>query len=388
MNLSTSRSLAVLFGLGWLVLTSLSGKALAEEKGLYRIEVLVFRFLDPTQLEGEQWQENPGYPRFDKAIKLLPASSEASISFASPISEFEDMDPDNTVSSSEPDERAEPQTFALTQDKNLAARQLENEGQSDYAGTDVNPGKTEDTATSPVYWVPFQALEKEQLSIAPMWDRLSESEKYAPMLLQGWVQSIEPPDRSRAVYIGEVVADEAEQPAQENDAGLLSIQASEMGADPDEIQKENIEGNIPINPEEPSSHDISSDIEAGIDPNQAEAPGDAWTVTDSLTGDIGEMPGQTPSEPFLDEQPRVEGILRASKSNYFHLDIDLALTLPVEDSAEESSFYINDSWRRVFRLFESRRIKIGQINYFDHPAFGVLVKVVDLVEDHQDEVAR
>lgn len=380
----------ILLGLCGFIFALTSGRALADENGLYRIEVLAFRYLDSGQLEGEQWLENPGYPRFDKAIKLIPSSSEASINFGGfGIADQSEMEQDTVSSNPFQNEVAEPQTFALGQDKSLSTRQLEREEKQGSVGTDVDPVGTEDVTRSPVYWVPFQSLEKEQMDIASMWDRLSNSEKYSPMLLQGWVQSIEAPDRSRAVYLGEIKTTEPEQPGLENGRDFLPVQEPEIEPKPETIELNNTGSRQGIGSEMTALLEGSNALAANTGSDRPDIPDvDAVVSSDTLLESESDLQDDASSETVLKDQPKIEGILRASKSNYFHLDIDLALTLPVEDSAEVSSFYIDDDWKRVFRLFESRRIKIGEINYFDHPAFGVLVKVVDLSEDNQGEVTR
>ena len=74
-----------------------------------------------------------------------------------------------------------------------------------------------------------------------------------------------------------------------------------------------------------------------------------------------------------------DGIIRLRKSRYLHLDLDFAyfpdaLEQPDLDLAEEASGNSRLSTDYV-RLTESRRIKLDDLNYFDHPLFGLNIQV-------------
>ncbi len=72
-----------------------------------------------------------------------------------------------------------------------------------------------------------------------------------------------------------------------------------------------------------------------------------------------------------------DGIVRLRKSRFLHLDVDFAyfpvslkqpdLATPEQAAKYESVDYV--------RLTQSRRIKPEEINYFDHPLFGLLIQV-------------
>lgn len=67
--------------------------------------------------------------------------------------------------------------------------------------------------------------------------------------------------------------------------------------------------------------------------------------------------------------PSLDGTVNFYVSRFLHLDVDLAL----ED--EVSSFLSSDTTIENYRITEARRIKTSDINYFDHPQFGVLILV-------------
>lgn len=65
-------------------------------------------------------------------------------------------------------------------------------------------------------------------------------------------------------------------------------------------------------------------------------------------------------------RPRIDGWLRLRSSHFLHVDTDLVLyigDLPHAGNAE------------MVRLTETRRVKLNEVHYLDHPLFGVLVKV-------------
>lgn len=73
--------------------------------------------------------------------------------------------------------------------------------------------------------------------------------------------------------------------------------------------------------------------------------------------------------------------IKLYKQKFEHVDIEVQLerqipkTLLAEFAQKRklSLFDVGESWR--FRLQESRKIKPGELQYFDHPMFGVLLMV-------------
>ena len=79
---------------------------------------------------------------------------------------------------------------------------------------------------------------------------------------------------------------------------------------------------------------------------------------------------QIASGPQSDTQ--LDGAIRFYVSRFFHLDVDIGLkdlnvAFPATDDSGEAA--------QVYQILEDRRIKTEDINYFDHPKFGVLVQV-------------
>lgn len=69
----------------------------------------------------------------------------------------------------------------------------------------------------------------------------------------------------------------------------------------------------------------------------------------------------------------VDGTITLIRERYLHLDLDLRL---MTSGGDMPALYPNapDS-RPAYRLVESRRIRSSETHYFDHPRFGVIVRV-------------
>lgn len=73
----------------------------------------------------------------------------------------------------------------------------------------------------------------------------------------------------------------------------------------------------------------------------------------------------------------LEGTIRFFMSRHLHLDVNLLFREGVA-GAERSGGV-------VYRLSEQRKLKSQETHYFDHPKFGVLVRVMPLEKDKEKE---
>jgi len=75
----------------------------------------------------------------------------------------------------------------------------------------------------------------------------------------------------------------------------------------------------------------------------------------------------------------IDGSIRIRSGFYLHADIDLSYfkDVPADNkilrTSEESFVGITD--KTVIKLKETRKIKLNEIHYFDHPMFGVILQV-------------
>ncbi len=67
----------------------------------------------------------------------------------------------------------------------------------------------------------------------------------------------------------------------------------------------------------------------------------------------------------------VDGAARVAVERYLHLYLDLQLHTPVDDRQSE----LLELEIPEFRLSENRRMRSGEIHYFDHPRFGVIALI-------------
>ncbi len=68
----------------------------------------------------------------------------------------------------------------------------------------------------------------------------------------------------------------------------------------------------------------------------------------------------------------VEGTLRFYQSRFLHADVELLLREPLPRRAATDD---PNAVPKSYRISEHRRIRSGQIDYFDHPKFGALLSV-------------
>ncbi len=95
-------------------------------------------------------------------------------------------------------------------------------------------------------------------------------------------------------------------------------------------------------------------------------------------------PDETAEEPeFLEDlilpDRIIDGSIRIRSGFYLHADIDLSYfnDLPPENkiirTSEESFLGVQE--KSVIKLKETRKIKLNELHYFDHPMFGVILQV-------------
>jgi hypothetical protein len=87
--------------------------------------------------------------------------------------------------------------------------------------------------------------------------------------------------------------------------------------------------------------------------------------------------------------PRVSGTLRFYLGRYAHVTaaIDYHASTDASSPLRTVSPGIHEestSSRRMFELRQTRRMRSGELHYFDHPAFGLLVTVRRHAEMHEN----
>lgn len=73
--------------------------------------------------------------------------------------------------------------------------------------------------------------------------------------------------------------------------------------------------------------------------------------------------------------PELDGAVRFTMTRYLHLDVNLLFRPAGEQSASGT----------IYRISEQRRVKSQETHYFDHPKFGVLVRIMPVDSDGKSE---
>lgn len=87
------------------------------------------------------------------------------------------------------------------------------------------------------------------------------------------------------------------------------------------------------------------------------------------------------SEPTYDanQQWRLNGTITLSKAGLISIASNLMLNIPTNElsSAVRNTPFANRS-TASFRMLQRRRMRVNEVHYFDHPMFGLLVKVTPI----------
>ena len=81
-----------------------------------------------------------------------------------------------------------------------------------------------------------------------------------------------------------------------------------------------------------------------------------------------------PGQPYISINPPVTGSIQVFENRLLFVDIDITNEFPTE----VPDFAVGSRLARppgTYRLQEKRRVKLNEIHYFDHPFFGVLIRV-------------
>jgi len=99
-----------------------------------------------------------------------------------------------------------------------------------------------------------------------------------------------------------------------------------------------------------------------------------------LTG--GEILSDLPQDTGLGSERvwELDGIIKASRSHtrYFTVEANLALSEKIQPDAQSSLYYYDAIPQERFQHFylrQKQRLQSHELHYFDHPLFGLLVKI-------------
>lgn len=106
-------------------------------------------------------------------------------------------------------------------------------------------------------------------------------------------------------------------------------------------------------------------------------------VSDSLTAPP-HFPLSTRSELFRSESSRqrawLDGLITVSVNRYLHFDVDLLYDQAHGEAGQSNFFglfslFNGERSPHLFRIQQNRRLRSGELQYFDHPRFGMIALV-------------
>lgn len=171
-------------------------------------------------------------------------------------------------------------------------------------------------SSPPLLRLAYQQLDSNERTLGRIADQLANSPDYAPLIHLGWRQPLAAERDSPPVRIHNLTDDEAEQPTSRLPASALFI--------------------------------------------------DTRAVRAPVPATSGDRP------------PVIDGIVRIQRNRFVHVHLDLLMREIVEDTRESGLIWLfrqQATEPRAWRLQNQRRIRLDEVHYFDHPVFGVIVRV-------------
>lgn len=115
---------------------------------------------------------------------------------------------------------------------------------------------------------------------------------------------------------------------------------------------------------------------------------EAENPEDTLPPELAEI--QIKEDGYVPPEPLIDGTIRLRTTRFLHVDVDIAyfpekflqiLRSQRQSAVNPQQLVVNRNADYV-RLTETRKIKLNELHYFDHPLFGVLLQVSRL--NHQE----
>lgn len=308
-----------------LVSLVVSWTASADDTALYKVELIVFENLDPSAIQAEEWPANPGTPSLDNAVDLSTVTA----------TQVPVTDTVKTGTSNSPP--------PITPSTNTA--------QSAVAAT-LPPTPT------------WRWLDDSALGLTNLVHRLNNSQQYKTIVHVGWIQPVDNSDQGKPVHIydgmGEKHAAAQLQSTSNSVANAGTNQQTIISAVSDSTN------NVPET-QDTKPNAVENTSQPLQTPVQVNEEGTAQTDANETSHIL-------------------DGTFTLRRGHYLHVDVDLGFT-KIESNGDSSQ--IGDTppsaqlqnTRLYVRMTQSRRIRNDELQYLDHPLFGVLF----LVTPYQDE---
>jgi hypothetical protein len=293
----------------------------------YQVELIVFVYLSP-QTDGEYWYSSPDLTQLSNTVRLrhpdLIKMIEAVQEESAPLSEIV--------------------MFPTLEGANSG---------------DNSDGADAGTSPSEIELIPYSLLPEESKRLEGIYRVLSLSSEYKPVYHITWQQPGLDIDHTQAVHI------QVEDPAALNELTIPAILVSDpMPAEFYEPIKLFIDGTIRIRSTLYLHVDLDLVLFKPPPVKQDEVTDDTFfdidESTENVKQEVSDIPGLIMSEVISDD----ELLDRQEELN----TVDIKVNNPVE--------YV--------RLVESRRIRLNELHYFDHPLFGAIIQVSRYGEEEQE----
>jgi Peptidoglycan-binding protein, CsiV len=303
-----------------LVSLVVSWTASADDTSLYKVELIVFENLDPSATQAEDWPLSPGTPSLDNAVELSAIPT-------MPISRSDNV----TTKSSKPPSASIPP-----------------------------PDNVQSVAPVPLPPTPaWQWLDDSALGLTNLVQKLNGSQLYKTIVHVGWIQPVDNSDQGKSVHIYDGM--EAKHSAGHMQSSSNSV--ANVGV--------NQQTTIPAISDSADNAPVKQDT---ISPN-----------TEDNTSQLRQSPEQNNEEAAVQTDANetshiLDGTFTLRRGRFLHVDVDLGFTKI--DSGGESPQIVDtpsssqlQTTKLYVRMTQSRRIRNDDLQYLDHPLFGVLFLV-------------
>jgi len=303
-------------------LLSAPGNAQAEpdkEERWFQTEIIVFEIREKNTIDSQEiWPDDPGLPNYENSIELgslIEAELQGDINLGSE---------ENPLLS----------TPAISKNRLEIDNSTPIQLMTAETGGLVPAGMPHTTPITelpiealPPQEQPFQLLPDAALTLTELTKTLTNSNKYVPILNIAWRQPVASKEAAQTIYIHS----HQEQIALATTPGLTSI-------------------NTLMAP-----------------------PGLSDTPMLLVAQNEAHMPPRDTSLKTLD------GTIKIHLGRYLHLEADLLYRSQIEP-LKNNTFFMNldeiEQPQTLFRMHQKRRLRSGELHYFDHPMFGMLVKII------------
>jgi len=301
--------------------TSFAQSEPEEDERWFQTEIIVFEIRDKNTIDSQEiWPDDPGLPNYENSIELNPVI---------------EVDLQALTTAGIPGLAAPAPTGSAPEQASNINRLTQADALT--APPDDLSGTLETTAAidqQTPQELPFQLLPDDALTLTALNDILTDSASYVPILNIAWRQPVAAKEAAQTIYIHSNPGQTALTPTPE----LMSINS--LMAPP------------ALNP------DLNPDL-------------NGQPIMFATQNDI--------EQNLRDEQLNtLEGTIKLHLGRYLHLETDLLYRSQIEP-LENNTFFINlddiEQPQTLFRMHQTRRMRSGELHYFDHPMFGMLVLI-------------